>query len=230
MAKRTIKEDTDLTEKAESEAQAIAARIALKHKREGTKPIPGTPSAEMIKMSEKDLEDFTKVKKGAPEKVEEATELMESDFSVGDKVTCIASGMKGEVIKLDEPQVGKYYTVRREDGKVMKYASDELKKVMSEAMDKVDKEALKKKFKDRKDKDIDNDGDVDDSDEYLHNRRKTIAKAIAKEQSEVQLKDKNVDKEPGEIQLKDKDVDGDGDTDEKDKSLEKRKQKSLETE
>jgi hypothetical protein len=58
-------------EKAESEAQAIAARIALKHKREGTKPEPGSASAEMMKMSEKDLEDFTKMKKGAPYKVNE---------------------------------------------------------------------------------------------------------------------------------------------------------------
>ena len=40
-----------------------------------------------------------------------------------------------------------------------------------EGMDKVDKKALKKKFKDRKDKDIDNDGDTDDSDEYLHKKR-----------------------------------------------------------
>ena len=47
-----------------------------------------------------------------------------------------------------------------------------------EGMDKVDKKALKKKFKDRKDKDIDNDGDVDDSDEYLHKRRKAISKAV----------------------------------------------------
>jgi len=45
-----------------------------------------------------------------------------------------------------------------------------------EGMDKVDPKAAKKKFKDRKDKDIDNDGDVDDSDEYLHKRRKAIAK------------------------------------------------------
>ena len=44
-------------------------------------------------------------------------------------------------------------------------------------MDPVDKKALKKKFKDRDDKDIDNDGDVDDSDEYLHKRRKAISKA-----------------------------------------------------
>ena len=69
-----------MKEKAESEAQAIAARIALKHKREGTKPEPGTASAEMMKMSEKDLEDFTKMKKGAPYKVEEAVEIMHNRY------------------------------------------------------------------------------------------------------------------------------------------------------
>jgi len=35
------------------------------------------------------------------------------------------------------------------------------------------------------DADIDNDGDVDDSDEYLHNRRKAIAKAMTKEETEL---------------------------------------------
>jgi len=50
-----------------------------------------------------------------------------------------------------------------------------------EGMDKVQPKALKKKFKDRKDKDIDNDGDVDDSDEYLHKRRKAVSKAIQNE-------------------------------------------------
>ena len=52
-----------------------------------------------------------------------------------------------------------------------------------EGMDKVQPKALKKKFKDRKDKDIDNDGDVDDSDRYLHRRRKAVSKAIKKEES-----------------------------------------------
>ena len=41
-------------------------------------------------------------------------------------------------------------------------------------MDKVNPDAVKKKFKDRKDKDIDNDGDVDSTDKYLHKRRKAI--------------------------------------------------------
>ena len=45
-------------------------------------------------------------------------------------------------------------------------------------LDPVDDKANDKKFKDRKDKDIDNDGDVDDSDEYLHNRRAKVDNEI----------------------------------------------------
>ena len=48
-------------------------------------------------------------------------------------------------------------------------------------MDKVDPKALKKDFDDREDKDIDNDGDTDASDEYLHNRRKAVKNAMKKE-------------------------------------------------
>ena len=58
-----------------------------------------------------------------------------------------------------------------------------------EGMDKVDPKALKKKFKDRKDKDIDNDGDTDDSDEYLHKKRKAVSKAIDQEDDEEQKED-----------------------------------------
>ena len=59
---------------------------------------------------------------------------------------------------------GKHYDVKKEEDK----------------LDKVNPVAVKKKFKDRKDKDIDNDGDVDDSDRFLHKRRKAISKAVAK--------------------------------------------------
>jgi hypothetical protein len=51
-------------------------------------------------------------------------------------------------------------------------------------LDPVNRKAVTKKFGDRKDKDIDNDGDVDDSDEYLHKRRKAISKATGKPKKE----------------------------------------------
>jgi hypothetical protein len=51
-------------------------------------------------------------------------------------------------------------------------------------MDPVNQKALKKDFKDRKDKDIDNDGDEDESDKYLHMRRKAVSKAIAKKKED----------------------------------------------
>ena len=57
---------------------------------------------------------------------------------------------------------GKHYDVKKEEDK----------------LDKVNPVAVKKKFKDRKDQDIDNDGDVDDSDRFLHKRRKAISKAV----------------------------------------------------
>ena len=56
---------------------------------------------------------------------------------------------------------------------------DAANKVVSEGLDPVNKDAVKKKFADRKDKDIDNDGDVDSSDKFLHKRRKAISKATS---------------------------------------------------
>ena len=74
---------------------------------------------------EKEKANSMKFGKGVKEEVEELTE---SHFKVGDEVVCKKSGMEGEVVKVDEPQVGKYYTVKQENGKLVKYAPDELKK------------------------------------------------------------------------------------------------------
>ena len=63
-------------------------------------------------------------------------------------------------------------------GKTYKVKDEEKK------LDKVNPDAVKKKFDDRKDKDIDNDGDVDSTDKYLHKRRKAISKAVNTEEVE----------------------------------------------
>jgi hypothetical protein len=54
---------------------------------------------------------------------------------------------------------------------------------IDENLDKVDPSKVEPEddFKDREDKDIDNDGDVDDSDKFLHKKRQAITKAIKKE-------------------------------------------------
>ena len=92
-------------------------------------------------------------------------------------------------------------------------ALEEKKK--TEGLDAVNKDAVKKKFKDRKDKDIDNDGDEDESDEYLHNRRKTVSKAIDK--------DGEVDQDKPKVTSSDADSekDNDDDRDEKGSVLKK---------
>ena len=70
-----------------------------------------------------------------------------------------------------------------------------------EKMDKINKVALGKKFKGRKDTAIDNGGDVDDSDKYLHKRRQAVSKAIKKENYEVGTKarrDHTIETTPGQ--------------------------------
>ena len=63
------------------------------------------------------------------------------------------------------------------------------KAATNEAMDPVDPKELKGKHKDRKDKDINNDGKVDSTDKYLHARRKAVSAAIKgkKKDQEVEV-------------------------------------------
>ena len=87
---------------------------------------------------------------------------------------------------------------------------------VSEAkLDPVDKKAVKKDFDDREDQDIDNDGDVDSSDKYLHKRRKAISKAIGKKKetlSEVEDEDDEDEKRVECPECKGKGCDHCGDT------------------
>ena len=65
--------------------------------------------------------------------------------------------------------------------------------IAEKSLDPVDKKELKGKHKDRADKDIDNDGDVDSSDKYLHKKRKAISKAMKEDDSYAEKMKKGFD-------------------------------------
>ena len=100
---------------------------------------------------------------------------MESDeqFMMGNQ------GLKVDIKQIDDEgnAFGKALMAAKKNGEKEFVVGGKKYNVEAE-MDKVNPVAVKKKFKDRKDKDIDNDGDVDASDRYLHKRRKAISKEI----------------------------------------------------
>ena len=76
--------------------------------------------------------------------------------------------------------------------------NDEKNEINEKNLDPVNPVAMGKKFKNRKDKDIDNDGDVDKSDQYLHKRRKAVSKAMAKEHHQKDADGKVIEHEVDE--------------------------------
>ena len=97
--------------------------------------------------------------------------------SVEEKINTIAS---------EQPTINATYTpdvklsTEKKYFETKKGSIEELAgKLIESKLDPVDKDAVKKKFDDRKDKDIDNDGDTDSTDKYLHKRRAAISKATS---------------------------------------------------
>ena len=98
-----------------------------------------------------------------------------------------------------------------------------------DGLDKVQPKAVKKKFKDRKDKDIDNDGDVDSSDKYLHKRRKAISKSMGESIMSVAESVRQMWDEAAKKQKESQDMlnDKDGDGMDDDQKPEKAKAKKM---
>ena len=98
-------------------------------------------------------------------------------IEVGTKVRIQDGPYSGQVGTVSEFKSTGRSDVQIEKGPRKAFYND---KLINEALDPVNKKAVKKKFDDREDKDIDNDGDEDESDRYLHKRRKAVGKAIKK--------------------------------------------------
>ncbi len=94
----------------------------------------------------------------------------------GRKVAVRTKNQFGDIATIDLKKAAKIFEQDILDKLVEDNTNDDSDD--GEGLDKVQPKAVKKKFKDRKDKDIDNDGDVDDSDKFLHKRRKAVSKAV----------------------------------------------------
>ena len=141
-----------------------------------------------------EIEDTTKRKKTAKKggyigqesaPKNEETEVLEREEYEIDGQTYVIEKKKG----LDGKACWKGYKLagtKKKGGKTVDNcvkAGDELthdgEELAEKKLDPVNHAELKGKHSERKDKDIDNDGDVDGSDKYLHMRRKKVSKIIA---------------------------------------------------
>lgn len=141
-----------------------------------------------------EIEDTTKRKKTAKKggyvgqesaPKNEETEVLEREEYEIDGETYVIEKAKG----LDGKACWKGYKLagtKKKGGKTVDNcvkAGDELthdgEELAEKKLDPVNHKELKGDHSDRKDKDIDNDGKVDDTDKYLHSRRKKVSKIIA---------------------------------------------------
>lgn len=113
----------------------------------------------------------------------------------GRKVAVRTKNQFGDIDTIDLKKAAKMFEQEVIDKLVEDNSNDDSDD--GEGLDKVQPKAVKKKFKDRKDKDIDNDGDVDDSDKFLHKKRKAISKAVNETDDEPKEKEDKKDKKKG---------------------------------
>jgi len=103
--------------------------------------------------------------------------------SLEDKINTIAS----EQAAISKPVSDVKLSVEKKYFESKKGSLEDVaSKLVESKLDPVNKDAVKKKFDDRKDKDIDNDGDTDSTDKYLHKRRAAISKATSEAISPAQ--------------------------------------------
>jgi len=166
-----------LSQEAANPAQQAAIAISKKEKGEKPKEEEGNAFSKALQAA-KHNGDKEFVVSGKKYKVEDAEKMNKKNKEAkgievhGEDLNAeIQAAQQGKIKSLVDTIIDTYY--KAETNKNDK--SDD-----GEGLDAVQPKAVKKKFKDRKDKDIDNDGDVDSSDKFLHKRRKAISKSMGK--------------------------------------------------
>jgi hypothetical protein len=176
-------------EKAKQEAAnpAQQAAIAVNMKKQGKKPKNEDDAADMRDKNKKDAkgktpievhgEDLNKeIENAKMAKVKSLVDTIKDMFYTSEAKQDEEGNAFGKALQAAREKGEKTFVVSGKKYNVEDNTND--KSDDGDGLDKVQPKAVKKKFKDRKDKDIDNDGDVDDSDRFLHKRRKAISKAI----------------------------------------------------
>lgn len=131
----TINESEAISEASKSEIEEAIANVESKLRQYRSKhPNTMHPFDPQKKMKDyvKYLESSLANLKASLSNVSESTDssVNESHFKVGDKVKCKDSGNYGEIVKLDKPKGEddeKYYSVKTDDGEIIKYAPKDLK-------------------------------------------------------------------------------------------------------
>jgi hypothetical protein len=120
----------------------------------------------------KDNKDFTKALESAKETGQKFFSVNGTQYSTNEQwgANKVGGGKVGIKANVKKPKTEDNTNNKSDDG---------------EGLDKAKPDAAKKKFADRKDKDIDNDGDTDSSDKFLHKKRAAITKAVEKEKESV---------------------------------------------
>ena len=176
-------------QKQEAMNPAQQAAIAIDMKKKGKKPKNEDDAADMRDKNKKDAkgekdavkvhgEDLNaEIEKAKMGKVKSLVDTIKDMFyNIPESKQDEEGNAFGKALQAAKEKGEKTFVVAGKKYNVEDNTND--KSDDGDGLDKVQPKAVKKKFKDRKDKDIDNDGDVDDSDRFLHKRRKAISKAI----------------------------------------------------
>ena len=187
--KGIFKEEVELTEAKVSKDIALKVLSMMKNQKFVKVSNDFVPSI-YLSGSDKDAlkKEFGKLPRGLPSQTTGVPVVTLINYALGVNNEIDTEGGETNSPKLYDHRKGKVIGSPKTVGDAAKLAGLRLESIQEdntndksddgEGLDKVQPKAVKKKFTDRKDKDIDNDGDTDSSDEYLHKRRKAISKAL----------------------------------------------------